>query len=223
VGPFAASIVNDYQSWDDRESVAYTSVKNSGNVEYSLTDCLRRPLNFKELAASGGVYTSQDRVWLVPAAILPSGLNGVADLKPADFLTDGDSVQWTVLECAWNTLQTWWRLVTRNIVLAYDLRSTLSIINPINNQDASGNRIPNYNVEPAYSNVPCRIQEQEGNVAELLGKQEIKRTFIAYIGQRVTVTRESRVISGGVNYQVTGYRNPDRIDMLMELNLEIIP
>lgn len=209
-----------YRYWLNREAVTYFSHAAEGDTAYALSDCKRRQLTFKELAGSAGVYVGADRAWLIPAAILPPGLTP----KLADRIRDAQGTDWTVIgDAQLNSYQTWYRLVCRDLVLVNELRDLADVYRPQNNQDPAGNRVPDYAGAPAYAQVPCRLQEQEGTREESFGKLGLTRRYTVYLGQRLTVTAEDRLVVGGVNYQVTGYRNPDRIDLLMEIDVERLP
>lgn len=220
---FRDAIVSDWKCWADRENVTLIAEKNSGDMSYALSAtggaAKRRALTFKELAASGGVYTAQDMVWLVPSANLPAGVVP----KMADRVRDSGANDWTVLEVALNKLRCTYRLVTRNLVIALDLRDRVDIWAPTNTQDDPGNRVPDYGQAPLYSQVPARVQPVGEEVVEAFGKRGLAKHYKCYLGRAVTVTAEYQVRLGSTVYQITGTANMDRIDFHVELDLEILP
>src|SRR5262245_41734706 len=115
-----ASTLNDYRVWDNRETVTFRSVTRSGATDYTVTDCLGRNPTFRELAASGGAVRAADKVWLAPVPTFPAGV----DPKPIDQVIDAGGTAWTILPegAQLNTLRTWWRFDTRNLVLLLGLR-----------------------------------------------------------------------------------------------------
>lgn len=208
---------DDYLIWDNRETITYTAEKRSGDSAYVIDDCKRRALTYRELAFSGGAYTSGDRAWLIPTAVIPDGITP----KIADRVTDDDGAVWTVLEAALNTYQSWWRLLTRNIVLAADLREVVTLSSPSTAQDAAGGRTPVYST--AVADLPAKILEGEVTSEDQLGKRQAVRRFTAWVGQRVYPAADWRLTdSAGVVYQITGWRAADRHDVLQELDLEIV-
>lgn len=208
---------DDYLIWDNRETITYTVEKRAGDVAHTIDDCKRRALTYRELAFSGGAYTSGDRAWLIPTVKLPAGVTP----KIADRVTDGGGTAWTVLDAALNTFQSWWRLTTRNIVLAADLRELVTLSSPSAVQDAAGGRTPVY--ASAVSNLPAKILEGEVTAEASLGKRQAVRRFTAWVGQRVYPAADWRLTdAAGVVYQITGWRAADRFDVLQELDLEIV-
>lgn len=207
---------SDWKVWDNRESITYVVESRAGDTSQSVANCKRRVLSYRELATSGGAYTAGDRVWLVPVEMLPGGVSP----KIADRVVDSGSTAWTVLEASLNTWQTWWRLVTRNIVLASGLSESLTFWQPANLQDAAGGRQPQYSLA---ATVTGRIQEVEGSAEDRLGKRQAVRRFQAWVGQRVYPSMDWQVRDeAGTVYQITGWRSADRWDVLQELDLEIV-
>ena len=214
----AADMLNEYLIWDNREAVSHVSVRKSGNVTTNISDAKRRALTFKEIVGSGGVYTGKDLAWLLPVAVMAGAVP-----KPADRIVDGDGVTWTVLEAPLNTWRTWYRAACRNLVLAYDLRDTADLMRPTNTQDAAGGRVPGYAAVSDSTSLPVRVQEIEAAVEERNGKRQTTRRFTAYCGQRIYPQAQDRLVtSDGTIYQLTGWRNADRLELLMELDLEIV-
>ena len=212
----ALDLSQDYKIWDNRETITYTVEARSGNLVHTINDCKRRALTYKELAAGGGAYTGGDRAWLIPVAVLPSGVAP----KIADRVTDAGGTAWTVLEAGLNTLQTWWRLTTRDIVLSASLGELVTFQQPNEAQDQAGGRVPTFT---AVGNpVRARIQETEAVVEDRHGKRQAVRKFTMWVGQRVYPSANWRVVdAAGQVYQVNGWRGADRWDILQEIDLEI--
>jgi hypothetical protein len=208
----------DWACWDGLEPVTYRSVARTGDVDAEVASALRKKLGYKELAFSGGVYTSQDRKWLVPQSLLSAALD--TPPKPADLVIDQDAVPWTVLEVDRDELQKVWELTTRNIVLAFDLRDTVSIERPTFAQDAAAGRtFTTYTT--AYAGVAARVQEQTADSAEERGKRVKVRQFAVYVGRRLYLQEGDRLKDASNNvYEVKGWQDADRIDQLMQVNCE---
>jgi len=211
------NIRSDWKAWDNLESVGLLSER--GTIDYGLTPLTakRRALAWKELAASGGAYTGQDLVWLIPAELLPPDTIP----KLSDRIQDVNGVEWTILEAALNSWSTWWRLVTRNFVLSADLSELVTLQQPDAKQDAAGVRQPAYTT--AVADLPARIQETEVAAEDRLGKRQAVRQFTAWVGRRIRPAANWRLIGAdGTVYQITGWRSADRFDVLQELDLEIV-
>lgn len=210
----------DYLVWDGRETVTFTAHQHASptDTNYTLTDALRRALTFKEMAASGGVYTTQDRRWIIPQAMLTAaGFAGKP--RPADWLTDAQGVRWTVLATDFQVLQSVWLLTTRNLVLAAGLYDLISLWRPANLVDPAGSRGGPF--VQVYADVPARIQEQDGEARDERGQRITVRRYTVYLGQRLEVIQEDRMQdAAGNKYEVMSYSRPDLITDLMELHVE---
>jgi hypothetical protein len=211
---FTLDLTGDWAVWDGLESVTYRSVANTGDADYEVSDALRADLTFRELAASGGVYTTQDRKWLVPQSLL------TPTPKPADLLIDGDDVQWTVLAVGRDNLQKVWELTCRDLVLAAALYDLVTVERVTYAQDDAGGRT--YGEWTAvYTDIPARIQEGASETVDERGKRITRQSYVVYLAQRVTVTIEDRLKGpDGLIYEIRGSSNPDRIDELMQLQCE---
>lgn len=193
----------------------------------------RRALTRKELAASQGAYQAGDLVWLLPAAVLPSWL--LADPpKPGDVViprapqADAGS-RYTALDVtAGKYLQTY-RLTTRNLAIAYDLRDQIVIERPEHVTDESGairqlypSGPPPNGGEVLYANLLCKVHLEHEDIAEERGIRGPRRVYSIIVSREVAVTNYNRVILpwSGAILEIRGYHNAQRIDELPFLECE---
>lgn len=217
----AIDFTGDYAFWDGSEAVTLVRSASHGDSETSVSTALRLPLSTREVATSNGAYTSQDVRWLIPGALAV----GDQAPKPGDLIRSnneyGNLVDWTILDRSYSTMTAVYRCTTRDLVLSADLRDSLSVRRPLNSKDAAGKRVSAY--QEIYADVPAKIQEMESEPTDAFGTKSWKKKYVAYVGRRLVVQNEDQVHCGGKIYQLVGYRNPDRFDLLQELDLEIMP
>jgi len=208
----------NYTAWDNTEAITFIRHGKLIDDEYPIATAKRRNPSFKEMAASGGVYTGQDLVWLVPATLLTAA--GLADVKPADIIRDANGVVWTVLERSLNTLRSTWRCVTRDLILAYDLRDTLSVRRPqALTTDAAATR--EYVYDTIYTAIPCRFQAQGDEVSDERGQRLTVSKYSVWVGQRLYLTNEDQIVDEAGNiYELKSTQDADRIDQLQRLDCE---
>lgn len=224
------NLMHDWKVWNNRETVVVRSRRTvDGVTDWAVhsVSAKRRALQFRDLAASGGVYTPQDLKWCVPAELIAP----LGDLKPGDIIEPADGAQWVMMPdgVSLNTWKSWWGCVCRNLVVAHDLRELIDVWAPTNAQDAQGNRAPTFTA--LHSKIPGRIQPIDGTVEESLGKRAITKRYTAYLATQLTVaqnlaiTNEMQLRINGTTtaYQIVAWRNPDSIDRLFEIDLEILP
>lgn len=174
-----------------------------------------RDLNDKEKAASRGVYVEHERNWFIPKTAYAS------QPLPGDLITDADGNVYTALSMGEAGGLGVWKVRSVNLVIAANLRQLVDIHKPNNTQDAGGNRVPTY--VPAYTQLHGRIQPVGGDRTDVQGKLGIVAAYACYLASQVDVTPEYQVTCAGVTYQIRGFSNPERLDELMQLTLEVLP
>lgn len=188
----------------------------------------RRNLTVRELAASGGAYTSLDQIWLIPDALFPVGLLS----KPGDVVVelDGDQqgARWTVLEAGRGKNRQTRRLTCRDLVLSLDLADAITIERPAISYDAAGAPVkafPSDAINPGgvvlYAALVCRVQLVEKKSEEERGTRGLGGAYEITVSQELDVTQEDRVLlANGLYLDIVGYRNAQRIDLLPTLLCE---
>ncbi len=209
----------EYLVWDNREAVTFRSRGTNASQDFPISDAKRRAPTYKELAASNGAYTGQDLVWLIPATLAPAYTSRSAP-KPGDKVVSAEAT-WTALEVALNNLKSTWRLVTRNLVLAYDLRDTVDIERATVTYDAAGGPLRTF--AAVYSALACKVQLITQELADVLGVRGFKGTYAVTVAQDVTLVQGDRVKWGSVYLDVLKQHNPQRIDELPVLDCVKLP
>lgn len=212
----------NYTAWDNTEPVTLTSIARTGNTLFEISTAKRRNPSYRELAASQGVYTGQDLVWLLPASLVSQeGATGQQAVKPGDLITDGNGITWTILERSLNTLQSTYRCMTRDMILAAQLYDTLTITRPTEFEtDAAGGRV--YDYATIYTGIPCRFQEVDASTTDERGQRLTVKRYSVWVSQRLYLTIEDVATdSEGNVYEVRGWQDADRIDQLQRLDCEI--
>lgn len=183
----------------------------------------RRALTLKELAASGGVYTGRDKVWLFPQRRIPASLKP----KPADVLIDTAGERWTVLDVQHGKWGQTWRLTTRNRVIAEDLRDLIQIERAQIEYDEAGVATkyfpPDTRGQTIYRDLPCRVQPQQSDIAEERGIRGFRTQYLIYVDREVSITNEDRILWEGQYLEIRGYRSSQLITDLPVISAEAAP
>lgn len=201
------------------ETADYRSVRSSGYFTVPAVSVGAYPVTTKEAAASAGVYVAGDMVFTVATTALVEG--GVEfDAKPADVVSYRGQ-DWTVLDASPSRWMKFHKVTARNLTLVYGLRDTVSLLRPDNAVGTGGIRTPSYSA--VVTGVAARIQEQEPEVADHFGKRSAAKRYTCTVGQRLSPEATDRVTDqNGTTYTVKAWRSMDRLDLLMELDLERI-
>lgn len=199
----------NYRLWGNTEGVFYTSEATAGDSETRIEIAKRRAPTWRERQASGGVYTGQDLVWLIPVAEMDSAILP----KPADRITDDDDNTWTVLEVAKNALKSTWRCVTRNLKIVYDLQDLLTVKRPTNSKDNALGRTASFST--VYSSIPCRIDDDVFEDGDSYGKKITKKRFRIWVDRQLTLTAEDLLQDGdGNSYSFVSITNQHQLGEL---------
>lgn len=231
-GIFAVMTAGDWRYWPEREDATLRVRTALGMYDsHPLTAAdgavKRRAVTWKEMTASAGAYTNRDRVWLIPAAHLPAGV----EPRPGDQVRDAGDTDWTVGEVGVNKFGQTYRCVCRALAVVHELSATGVLLRPDAATDASGRLDPAYAAVGAA--VRCRVQSLDAAVGETDQRVVLRRAFAAYLESPLDARAKdvfevaTYVSFGGAivsvqRYTIRAARNADRIWDLMQLDLELI-
>jgi hypothetical protein len=188
-----------WRYWHGRESITFISTGRVSDTEYTVDDAKRFEVTSRDIPTQRtGAFTGSDLVWILPATKLP----GLLSPKIADRIKDSAGNEYTILDSFRNGWQNWWKLSTRDLIFAYDLRDTISHWSAANTQDAGGGRVPGTYTQ-IKSNVPAKIQEITAAREDLLGKRQARRTYEIHCGQMIDWKPTDQIIDqNSVVYQI---------------------
>lgn len=197
------------------ELLTYTSVRASGDVTETRLKGSRYPIRLGEVMASGGVYSASDVVFTFDADDLTD-----TGSKPADTVTTADGTVYTVLTSVVAPFLKFVKVTTRNLILAYDLRDTMTVQRPANSQDSNGLRVTTLTNVSGATSIPCRVQEvaSEVDLAQF-GAATHDRDFVVYVGQRLYLKAGDVLNVAGTLYDFRGSASWDRIDQHGEIRV----
>lgn len=206
----------DTQRWLPwKETVTVTSVRpNSSDATATVTTAGVYRQGLAEGAPSRGVYTKYD----VKVTVATDDVAFVP--KPRDtVLWAGDT--YTVLSVERSDWTKHYVLTARNLILAADLRQTGTLTRPAVAQDAAG-RPARATYATVTGSIPCRVQPLGGQAADVLEKRTAPQRFTAYVGVPLDARAGDRFEVGAAYYTVLGSHDPETLDSLQSLDLEVI-
>lgn len=232
-----------YLTWTNAEPIRYeTARKNiapdsaaflaNPNPSFSIARAKRRSVTTRDVMAGVAAYGAQDATWHLPNVLLPPGVTP----KRADVIVDTRGDRWTVLEAALESYGSRWRLPCRNLILAEDLRDTVTIERCTISFDGAGVKIKAWptrtgptDTSPVGGKIlyqlPAKVQTMSVELADERGIRGAKGTVAVVVGRQVIVDPEQdRVkLSDGSYLDLLGYHEPDRDDVLPTLDCEKRP
>jgi len=223
---YAIDLSRDYLVWDNRETCVVYPAPRRENLYFPVENAKRRALNFKELAASGGAYTGQDKVWLLPV-LESQAFTDAYPPTPGFVIEDAQGNPWTVLEAALNTWSTWWRCVTRNLVIAANLQDLITIERPEITEGDSGEPVYTWTGVYVVEDFPAKVQITDSEPTLVNGVETAARSYDVILSQQIDIRKDDRVIwlnsdrqgenPKGMVLQWQRLWNPERIDELPRL------
>lgn len=234
MGSLQQQTAGEWRYWPERENVTLRVQTALGVYDsYPLTAtggaAKRRSITWKEMTASSGAYTNQDRAWLLPSQNLPEAVLP----KPGDQIRDASDVNWTIGDITVGKFGNTYKCVSRALALVHELSAVGTLTRPDNTQDAAG-RAALTSYSTVGSPVRCRVQPMDSQAGEVFGRVTIPRQFTAILETPLTVQSHdvftvtsyksfgSTVVTGTQSYTVRGFKNAERIWELMEISLELI-
>lgn len=214
---------SEWKFWPERENVTLrvrTAIPGT-YTDHALAAlggaAKRRAPGVSESAPSAGVVQAARLKWLLPGENLPSGVTPVI----GDLIRDADDVDWTVLSTMRGKWGNTWHLETLSLALASGLTVTGTLTRPTNAQDAAHRQsLASYSTTVGTS--ACRVQPLDSQVAEILERRTIPRKYTAFLATPLAARAKDRFVADSVTYTVTGFKFPEQIDHLMELDLEAV-
>lgn len=237
----------DYRMWDNTSAVNYEQGRRTSSIvdlpplfdgmtgapkskpsagrKHFVPAAKRRNLTSREMAASGGAYTADDLVWLLPDVLFPANLPsapGDTIIELADDSPDAQpGTRWTVLEAGWGKNRQTRRLTCRDLVLSFQLRDLITIERPLLTQNASGAYLKQFPSDPGnpggvnlYTRLPARVQLISKDMALERGTKGLEGKYEIIVGHELDVTAEDRIVWGSTYLDIVGYTHAQRIDEL---------
>jgi hypothetical protein len=201
--------------------VEYTSAKAGGDVTFTLQNAGRHTLTIEEAEASNGVYQAGDEVFTVDTDEFTT--NAVVP-KPADkVLLNGD--KYTVLRVEGSPFLEFKKLVTRNLVLAFDLRDLINVEVDEGGQSDTGAEAHDWRVK--YKAVKAKVQKVDEDEQDFRGKSSTVRRYTIPVETELDVNNSTgdfgRVEWQGKRMTIVAYRQSERVDVLPLIECELRP
>lgn len=217
----------DYLQWVNTESVTLQNPPFPGGPKVTIDVARRRALTYKELTASQGAYTSQDLALLVPTTLLPDGFRPKPGCK---WIADGSDTEYTALEANpqkrdSSDYQTW-KLVSRNLALAYELADLIDIERPTLTYDTAGALVkewPPKKGEVPYKSLLAKVQLQQEAMTDERLIRGFTGTHLVIVSKEIVIGPDDRIKWGSLYLEIVGYHNAQRIDELPVIDAELRP
>jgi hypothetical protein len=187
-----------------------------GTDNTEITHALQRALSTSEIAASDGRYIAGDVRWHIPE------VEAVTAPRLGDQIEDAAGNRWTILARQLATLEHRWRLICRNVAIAYGLDTTVTILVADWSKGSGGAEEPVW--REWRTGVRARIQEVAAEVTVEHEARITRRRVEVYIGTDLDIGHEHQVRGpDGTLYKVVGVRGKAELGGLQTISAEEVP
>jgi hypothetical protein len=175
---------------------------------YSHTDVRKQML-------AGGRCTSADVVWHLPVVELPT------PPQLGDTIRDGDAERWTILEVKRAVRGTRWRCPARNLVIAYGLDDTISVLKAVYVKSTCGAAEPVW--QTWRTGVRARIQPEEVAVRSDAQVRRTVRQYRIFLAEDLPLDQTHLILGpDGTTYRITSSLGAERIGELQVVEAEAV-
>lgn len=213
---------DDYLQWMFPEPITFHSLRTGGDyMRDTIRTTRRRAIQTKEMAASGGVYTAGDVVWLIPGVLFPQQSMG-GPPKEGDIIEDRDGNEWTVLNKQGGRRDAvdyrTFKCTTRNLVIAALLKDSITIETcGSGSLDAGVVEVKAWT--PLVAGLAARVQPLADETNDQRGIRGTQKRYDVYLSREVVIPDVTRVRvpwAGGY-LDVTAYKSRGSISDLATL------
>ncbi len=252
----------DYTQWDQTEGVEVTLTQRSAlppagdpllahgppptspaqiggpppaGQSFAVSVAKRTAVRTREKSPSGGVYTSGELNWRIPAALVPPGVR----IEPGDVVTPADAnrpdrgTRYTVLTADLRRQGSTWLLGVVDLILAERLRDRIWVEQPQVSFDGAGAQVRLYPTgdppnggQVLYAAIPARVQPLTQEIADQRGIRGGKGKFLVVVDRQLQIQDVSLCrlrLSDGSYLDVVDYHDAGRIEALPALTAERRP
>lgn len=192
--------------------VAVRLTRPGTSIAVDVPYALARPTQLVRVERSDGQYTVHDLIWHLPADELP-----VAP-QPGDLILLGQE-RWTVLSVQAAALGNRWRCVARNLAALWGLDQYLDVEEALFAQGEQGDERPQWRTTRA--GVRAKIQPVASAMSGEPGRSATVTRYRIYCAEPLELTHRHRLRGpDGTIYQILAVQKPERIDAMLEIEVE---
>lgn len=184
-------------------------------ADTAIAKAQRRSVTQREADASDGHYTTSDTSWIFQT-------NRVVGIpQPGWTITDGDSNIWTLLEVNEEKLLGLYRCISRDLAIANRLDTLVTLQVATYAKGTGGAQEATWANQT--TNLRARIQITGASEEVKLNQRRMPKLVTIFIEVQQLITNNHRFVgSDSTVYRVIGWRDPDRIDKLQEIDCEVV-
>ena len=193
------------------EHLVFDGLENVTLNGFAIADAYRNDIQEAEGAASEGIYLQANVEWQIPTppAIIP---------KIGQAIIDATGDVYIILAIRKPFLGDYYGCSCRlsSIEVTFGLSAEITRYPAVTVVDEEGSRfVDNSTADPAFTDIPCKIQPMPGEVADVMGKRVFDRTFHIFVASEIDLNHGDVLKDdSAIMYTVQSWENRERIDEL---------
>ena len=192
---------------------AVTIRRPGSSTSTTIDHALLRHVRTRQGEPAGGHYTATDAVWHLPAAEITE------PPRPGDLIVDAGGSRWTVLDVRQTALQGRWRCVCRDLAVAHGLDQYIDVQEATYAKSAGGADQATW--QTWKTGLSAKIQPVEVRAENEHERRRTAARFRVFVDADVELDSGHRIRgSDGTIYRIISVRKPERIDALLEIDVE---
>jgi len=177
---------------------------------------IRQAVSRQEAAQSGGQYTATDVVWHLPAEALPQAP------APGDWIVDSQGVRYRVLRVDALAASGRYRCVCRHLAIEAGLDTLVDIERAEPTKGPDGVEVLRWTVW--RSGLPAKLQPEEAPLQREGDQMILRPRMKIYFAEPLPLDQYCQIRGpDGSRYRILAVRGQERIDGLMEADVEPAP
>jgi hypothetical protein len=199
-------VTGDFDTFDYREAITLLQPDTAGvDVSVAIQYALRRNIPTREAAASGGRYRASDTRFHFETE------DGTP--RVADRIIDADGTTFTILEARYDTLASRWRCIARDLTVAYNLDTLVSVDEGVTSKGDSGEQIRTWRqIARPQASITEQTMSQQGETEKGV---HAERTFEIILLTDTDLSPNHRITDlNGKTYQIVSTSQKDNISAL---------
>lgn len=185
-------------------------LRADGSPLGSTGGALRRGVSVSEAETSRGEYTRSDAVWHFPDA------DFFDQLRPGDVIVAAAGDRWTILSASPAAGGGRVRCVARNLAIANGLDRLIDVERAVYEKDDRGAIRAVWSTW--RSGLAAKIQSIAAKNTGINGQEATLNEYRVFLAEQLELDHTHRIKGpDGRLYKIVGYKKPERIDALMEI------
>jgi hypothetical protein len=207
-----------FDAGDDLADVAdglapVTVIRPGSSDSTQVAHALRRTVKVREVKELDGNYWAADVTWHLPIGEI------TARPRLGDIIIEADGQRWTVLNVRKTTINSRWHCICRNLAVVHGLDQFVDIEKVTYSKSDDGADVPTWRAWK--TGLKAKIVPLDTRTRQQHDRRQTTARFKLLLDENLAIDHTHRIRGpDGTVYRIKGTQRADRIDRLMEIEIE---